>query len=73
MTKRLYLEDSYLKECTAKVTSIDGSKVELDQTIFYAQGGGQPSDMGAITRTKDNAVFRVLSVKNESGKIMHEL
>ncbi|MDH5770333.1 MAG: alanyl-tRNA editing protein AlaX, partial [Candidatus Bathyarchaeota archaeon] len=36
MTKALFLEDSYLKECNATVVSVsDGKYVVLDQTIFY--------------------------------------
>lgn len=48
MTKKLFWDDPYLTECTAKVTSINGTKVKLDQTIFYAFSGGQLSDEGTI-------------------------
>lgn len=51
-TKQLYLENTYLFEHAAKVLEVweDGDKlcVELDQTIFHPQGGGQPSDVGMI-------------------------
>ena len=37
MAKALYLEDSYLKECDATVTSVKEDKyVVLDQTIFLS-------------------------------------
>jgi len=43
MTKALFLVDSYLKESPATVVSVkDGKYVSLDQTVFYAKGGGQP-------------------------------
>ena len=27
----------------------EGSMVELDQTVFYPQGGGQPTDIGVMS------------------------
>lgn len=48
MTKKLFWEDPYQMECSAKVTSIIGNKVKLDQTIFFAFSGGQASDEGTI-------------------------
>jgi misacylated tRNA(Ala) deacylase len=72
MTKALFLEDSYLKECDATVVSIkDGKYVVLDQTIFYPKGGGQPWDTGTIVRGND--IFRVVYVGKFSGEISHEV
>ncbi len=52
-TTLLYMTDSYLHHATAKVVEkqVEGSMVRLvlDQTLFYAQGGGQPADNGTIT------------------------
>ncbi len=54
-TKKLYLNDSYLKEFTCTILSAapypeDDSRyvLLLDQTAFYPEGGGQPSDTGYI-------------------------
>lgn len=72
MTKALYLEDSYLKECDATVFSVkDGKYVVLDQTIFYPKGGGQPWDTGKILR--ENEVYNVVYVGKFSGEISHEV
>ena len=66
------MEDSYLKECDAAVTSIkDGKYVVLDQTIFYPKGGGQPCDTGKITH--ENEVYNVVYVGKFSGEISHEV
>ena len=72
MTKTLFLVDSYLKESEATVVSVkDGKYVVLDQTIFYAKGGGQPNDTGKMI--KDNEVYSVVYVGKFSGEISHEV
>lgn len=52
-TQLLYLGDSYLKEMDAVVLEVvpDGDgrfRILLDQTVFYAMGGGQPTDQGNL-------------------------
>ena len=68
----MYFVDSYLKESPATVVSVkDGKYVTLDQTIFYARGGGQPHDTGKILRGKET--FNVVYVGKFSGEISHEV
>lgn len=72
MTKTLYLEDSYLRECNAVIVSAkDNKHIALDQTIFYPRGGGQPWDTGRIIR--GDHTFNVISVQKSSGEIYHEV
>ena len=52
MTEELFREDSYLKTCEATVVAADENGIELDRTIFYPMGGGQPGDSGVL-RTAD--------------------
>ncbi len=52
MTLKLFWQDPYKTECTAKVTAINGNKIKLDQTIFFAFSGGQESDEGTIEGIK---------------------
>ncbi len=73
-TKLLYLEDAYLKESEAKIIDIEIvnnklAKVILDQTIFFAEGGGQPSDQGQII--VDDVSYKVKQVRLEGGEIKH--
>ncbi len=69
MTKLLYMDDSYMKECKAIIEEVDNCKIILDQTVFYPQGGGVPFDTGKII--KEGEEFIVFKVKKENGKINH--
>jgi len=55
-TKQVYYDDPYKKELESKVLKVEdkGGLVDviLDQTIFYPEGGGQPSDRGLLGDTK---------------------
>lgn len=50
-TTLLFRDDAYATSCEARVLGItpEGGVV-LDRTVFYAQGGGQPGDVGAIVK-----------------------
>lgn len=73
-TKPLYLENAYLKTCTAKIVGLvinkDHCVLILDQTIFYPEGGGQPCDQGTI-KTKSGKL-KVEKVSLKGDKIVHE-
>lgn len=50
MTKPLFLEDAYMRDAQAEVFAVtDEGGIILDETIFYATGGGQPGDSGALS------------------------
>jgi len=72
VTKMLYLEDSYTRECNATVVSVKDDKyVSLDESVFYPKGGGQPHDTGKIIRGDE--VFNVVFVAKFSGEVSHEV
>lgn len=66
-TDLLYLRDAYLQEATAQVLEIRENAVVLDQTIFYATGGGQPHDTGTLGGQV------VVDVRKEGGAVLHVL
>ncbi|MDF2556314.1 MAG: threonyl and Alanyl tRNA synthetase second additional domain protein [Bacillales bacterium] len=69
MTSKLFYEDQYLKKTVAHVVEKtkkgDTYIYKLDQTIFYPEGGGQPSDRGWMNG------FEVLDVYEHDNEIFH--
>lgn len=70
-TRPVYYDDSYKTELEAKVLSVQPqgnlTDVILDQTIFYPEGGGQPSDRGMIGNAK------VEYIRFQNGEIIHQV
>lgn len=68
-TRKLYYEDSMLRQFSAGVTGCaqdrDGYAVTLDATAFYPEGGGQAADTGTL-----NGVA-VLDVRERDGQVVH--
>ena len=58
MTEELFRADPYLTSCEAFVVSADEAGIELDRTVFYSMGGGQPGDQG-ILRLKNGKEIQV--------------
>jgi misacylated tRNA(Ala) deacylase len=63
-TDCLFRDDSYLKECEARVVAVtEQGGIVLDRTVFYANSGGQPGDTGTLTTADgarvaiDNAIY----------------
>ena len=75
----LFYKDNYMKEFTAIVKDCfeDKGKIKvvLDNTAFYPEGGGQPSDIGFIddvkvihVEEKENTIYHIVESKIEIGK-----
>ena len=77
-TKKTYLTDTYQfiynNNCQIVGLGNDskyGDYVILNDTIFHAQGGGQPSDIGIITSKDGKIVFNVTFVAHNGKLIYH--
>ena len=68
-TRKLFYEDCHMRSFDATVTACESAKggyaVELDQTAFYPEGGGQACDTGMLGQVT------VLSVREEGERILH--
>src|SRR5213594_4807111 len=67
LTKKLYWEQPYSQDFTGKIVGSDGSRVELDQTLFYPRGGGVSCDTGVLGGMK------VVETSKDGDKILHTL
>lgn len=74
MTELIYLTDSYKKSLTTRVVSCEKKGqlwlIILASTIFYPEGGGQPSDKGIITTATGKA--HVKHVRLTGDTVIHE-
>jgi misacylated tRNA(Ala) deacylase len=71
-TEEVFRDDSYAQECAATVTAVDDRGIQLDRTVFYPTGGGQPGDRGVLELTDGEQLAIVDTVKGEAaGEIVH--
>lgn len=74
MTEEIFRGDAYAKSCEAIVISVDGGAIELDKTVFYAMGGGQPGDTGTLN-TQAGCEIKIIDTRKdkETGRHLHVL
>jgi len=71
-TELLFRDDAYLKSATARVVAVSERGVELDRTIFYPLGGGQPGDSGVLVRDNGERIAIGDTRKGETpGSVVH--
>ncbi len=56
MSELLFRIDAYLKSTEARVAAVHERGIELDRTMFYPLGGGQPGDTGALVRANGERI-----------------
>ena len=68
-----FYDDLQQRQFTAKVLGVeDSNKIILDQTIYYPEGGGQPSDEGTITR-KDGTTLKITYAEKVDDIVLHHV
>ncbi len=73
-TELLFRDDAYLAETQATVVAInERGGIELDKTVFYATGGGQPGDAGALVLTDGSEITIGTAIYNpeDKSRILH--
>ena len=66
MTELLFRDDAYLRTANARVVAVGDKGIELDRTIFYAQGGGQVGDTGVLLRASGERIAIGNAVKGDA-------
>jgi len=66
MTEEIFREDAYARTCQAVVTAVDERGIQLDRTVFYPMGGGQPGDTGVLRASDGSEVRIVDTVKDRA-------
>jgi misacylated tRNA(Ala) deacylase len=72
----LCYSDAYARAVEARVLSVElepSPSDLLDTSVFYPGGGGQPPDIGTITRPSDGAPWTVIAAHKAGGEIVHDL
>ena len=67
MSEELFRRDAYATECEATLVAVGEHGVELDRTVFYPMGGGQPGDRGVL-RLEDGREVAVVDTRRTEGR-----
>jgi misacylated tRNA(Ala) deacylase len=72
-TDLLFRDDAYLKSAVARVLEVHEHAIELDRTIFYPMGGGQPGDTGVLVRETGERIAVADTRKGEAPGSVHHI
>jgi misacylated tRNA(Ala) deacylase len=70
MSEKIFRDDAYVKTCEAVVTQVSEYGIQLDRTVFYPTGGGQPGDSGTL-KTADGHEVSIIEAIKEKGSGHH--
>ena len=62
----IYLKDSYIKEFQTPIKLVEEDKIITEESIFYAQSGGQPGDKGSM-EINGQKVNVINTIRHEAG------
>ncbi len=70
-TKLLFYDDPQEIEFSARFMGLHENNIILDRTLFYPEGGGQPSDVGFLDTGEEK--IRVLHAEKLDGIVLHKV
>jgi misacylated tRNA(Ala) deacylase len=71
-TEFLFRDDPYLKSAEATVLAVNDRRgIVLDRTVFYATGGGQPGDIGRLSRAGGDIAIATTVYGDTKADIVH--
>ena len=74
--EQLCYSDAYVRSVATRILGVELEPVPailLDSTVFYPGGGGQPADVGTLTRPAEGVMWTVRSARKSDGEIVHDL
>lgn len=73
-TVTAFYDDPYARELRATVTAVGEGGVQLDRTLCYPTGGGQPGDTGVLV-SDDGREFAISDTRKGEGsdEILHQV
>lgn len=71
MTEEIAARDAYRSSAEGTVLLVTSDGVELDRTVFYGRGGGQPGDVGTLRYA--GGLVEVVDTIRREGRIVHVL
>ncbi|MFS8087429.1 MAG: alanyl-tRNA editing protein, partial [Acidobacteriota bacterium] len=69
MSTLLFRDDAYATDCVAVITLVDERGIQLDRSVFYPAGGGQPGDTGVL-RSALGDIAIANTIKGEGPEIV---
>jgi len=66
MTELVFRDNAYAKSCAATVMAADARGIRLDRTVFYAESGGQPGDIGVLIPADGTPIVIIDTKKGEA-------
>lgn len=70
-TKLLFYDHPHQTKFLAEILGLIDNNIILDQTLFYPEGGGQPSDIGNIACEEEN--IRILHAEKIGDVVLHRI
>jgi len=71
-TELLFRDDAYLRSAEATVLAVNDRRgIVLDRTVFYANGGGQPGDTGALRRASGTVAIATTVYGDTKADVVH--